>query len=1373
MLRAEAEALTRYLREHPTVPPQRIADMLFRTRKPRRYRALAMVTSHGQLTEALTAVAEDLAHPAVIRGEEPAQACRTAYVLPGQGGQRPGMGALFHRSMPAYRAEVDRCDAIFRARFGDSPLGYLLGTDDAGDSTTVVQSALFMQMVGLGAVWRSWGVAPGVVVGHSQGEIAGAYLADKMSLEDAALVVGTRARAAESISSDAYAMAVVGADRDECEGVLARQNGWAEVSVVNSPRMVGISGERETVAAVVDTLAGRGRFTRTIPVRYPAHTNAVNEFRDVIAGAARGLSNPDFLDGASVFIGATLGEQVPSGLAVADYWFWNLRNTVRFDRAVAAAVADGVDVFIELAEHPTLQYAIEENLAAAGAANRTVLGTSDRDATDPAEFTRSLAVLAVHDIDYDWTALRTESGHDVTLPLLDFPNTQMNELSLWLPYHGFLARRADPDDRPDPAPQTRPVTTAPPRILTEEWRPVTRRSVTPPRRIGIIDHTGDCAELARALCAHAERQELSARLITAGDDTDQLDAVVILQPAAGPVDADEEVRRTATFFADRTWWRAPGAGLGEYWLLTVGAERVRPGDHPADPVSAALAAGFRCLGAQYPDIAFRHLDLSPAQPDPVAIIAALHTTGEPELALRDGGLYTKRLVDAPSDPDAPALTGRHVLITGGTGRVGLEFAEYAARAGAGRVTLVSRSGTSPGIAERLRGLPATADIRVLACDVTDAAAVAELAAGIDAPVDLLVHAVLDTDGTGNADLEDLTADRLERGLRGKIVGLSHALQSVPLSDDARILLCSSTASVLGGRGKLVYAAANRLLDAHAQLLRDQGRDCVSVQWGQWDVFEGRDRAEAANLAEIGYLTMRSAEAVELGLRRLPANVAIAALDLDRARSGLGLLGYGPTLSALAAIPTADIPAARTTGAAERVESGHDGTDVRRRLLGLLAEVLGVDDVQAVDGAQPLVAVGLDSLNALQLRRRIKSEFRCEVAVSKLLGGATLDDVVREVGDGAAADASGAARRPAEPAPPDGRLELARIPSARADLDLFGLAAMWRVLEPVLGDGDTHDMAELTDRLRIVERHHWILRQWLEALTTRGFVGAESGGYRRLRPVPAPQRPDLTAVCTDLGYPPPFGEFLAAANEHLERLLTDRTSVQELLFPDGSTATADAFYRDNVISRYLNRRARQTVADTVRGLMTERSPVRVLELGAGVGGMTDAIVDGLAGLPVEYHFTDVSTFFLTAAQKRFAAHPWMTFGLVDLNSDLGRQPPCDVVIAANVVHNAADIGRTLDELHGILRPGGAIVLIELCTAHCSLMTSVYFLMSPRPGLAQVGLTDVRAGTDRILLTRDEWHGEFARAGFTPMAPLPPADDPLAALDQFVLGAVRRP
>ena len=491
LLREEAIALLAYAADHPDVAPQAIADMLFRTRIARRHRALAIVHSRNDLVGALGAVVDGREHPSLVCGETPAAARRLAYVFPGQGGQRPGMGRLFYESVPAFRAEVGRCSEAFATQFADAPLEYILNEHlRADDSAGTVQPALFTQMAGLAAMWRSFGVAPRATIGHSQGEIAAAYVSGTITLADAVRVVAIRARAADGLASGDYAMAVVAADRDSCEDLIARCPGWAQLSAVNSPNMVGISGDREAVQGIVDTCTERGRFARVIRVRYPAHTSLINELGGQLrATTQRELQNPKFLDTDIDCIGATLGGPITQDLPVDQYWFWNLRNTVRFDKAIAAALPLGIDTFVELAEHPTLQLAIQDNLATAHDATceNLVVGTSDRSATDLGEFTRNLARLAVHDLDYPWECLGTEIDGPPPLPLSDFPNTRMNEVRLCLPYdQGLPGRAAETAHDEKSRPGKEPRNGAP---------------ATPRRGLGAA-----VASLARAAAGHRNRR---------------------------------------------------------------------------------------------------------------------------------------------------------------------------------------------------------------------------------------------------------------------------------------------------------------------------------------------------------------------------------------------------------------------------------------------------------------------------------------------------------------------------------------------------------------------------------------------------------------------------------------------------------------------------------------------------------------------------------------------------------------------------------------------------------------------------------------------------------------------------------------------------
>lgn len=952
LVRAEAAALLSYAAAHPAVGVPDIAAMLFRTRSAHPHRALAMVSGRAELLDALAAISDGRDHPAVVRGSAPAAARRIGFVFPGQGSQRPGMGRVYYDAVPAFRAEVDRC----------APPAYLLDQHPVAETASIVQPALFAQLAGLAAMWRAFGVEPDATVGHSQGELAAAYVSGVITMDDAARVIEIRAAAADEFDSGDYAMAVVAADRDTCESLLARCSGFAELSVVNSPGLTGISGEREAVQHLVDALTERGVFARLIGVHYPAHTSAINPLRGRFDTAAR---CQQFQATDIACVGSTLGAPITPELPVDQYWFWNLRNTVRFDQAVSAASALGVDTFVELADHPTLQLAIAENNPAA-----LVVGTSERTATDLSVFTRNLALLAVNDLNYRWEHLRTESAGPIPLPLTDFPNAVMNEVALWLPY--------DPGVR-SPGP---PARSAPARLLTEEWIRLSQRKLLPPRTIGIIDHTGGCAELADALCDAANDIGATARVVDTGAATADLDTLVILLPQSPPLDdCTAATAAVSAFFTDCRWWPAAAGTVTDCWLVTVAGEAVVVADSAPDPVHAGISAGFRCVGAEHPQLRFRHLDLPEAPTPAAAIVSALHTAEETELALRDGSRYAKRIISG-ARPSVHAVAPGHVLILGGTGHLGLEFCEHFARSGARRITLVSRSGETAAVAGRLRRIAGAARIDVSSCDIGDPAAVARLAEQCaDAPADLIIHAAL---AYADAELAELTAERADQVLRAKVVGVAQVLQTFPRTDACRVVLCSSVAATIGGRGQISYAAANRMLDAMAHRLRADGVDCVAVQWGQWTVHFDLDPAGWDKLTATGLLPMQPADAIAAGLAPHHGNVIVAGFDLARAQPLLAGYGYGPLLSELSPPAAAAAPVA--------------AADLRQHLIQLLAGAIGVDRAEAIDTETPMVAIGLDSLQALEFSRRVKTELNHDLDVTRLLSGASLADLLADLAE---------------------------------------------------------------------------------------------------------------------------------------------------------------------------------------------------------------------------------------------------------------------------------------------------------------------------------------------------------------------------------------
>ena len=170
----------------------------------------------------------------------------------------------------------------------------------------------------------------------------------------------------------------------------------------------------------------------------------------------------------------------------------------------------------------------------------------------------------------------------------DFPNTPMNETALWMPYEQGLspAARTTSD-----APITADPERAAPRLLTEKWVRLSRRSLVPPRSIGIIDHTGAAADLAAALTVAAGDVGATARTLSADQfrtAPGDLDTCIILLPQPVRHDAAGAVNSLATFFAERRWWPGAVAGVTDYWLVTAGGETVVTDDPPPDLVLSLI-----------------------------------------------------------------------------------------------------------------------------------------------------------------------------------------------------------------------------------------------------------------------------------------------------------------------------------------------------------------------------------------------------------------------------------------------------------------------------------------------------------------------------------------------------------------------------------------------------------------------------------------------------------------------------------------------------------------------------------------------------------------------------------------------------------------
>ncbi|MEV2271942.1 class I SAM-dependent methyltransferase [Nonomuraea africana] len=324
----------------------------------------------------------------------------------------------------------------------------------------------------------------------------------------------------------------------------------------------------------------------------------------------------------------------------------------------------------------------------------------------------------------------------------------------------------------------------------------------------------------------------------------------------------------------------------------------------------------------------------------------------------------------------------------------------------------------------------------------------------------------------------------------------------------------------------------------------------------------------------------------------------------------------------------------------------------------------------------------------------------------------------------------------------------------------------------LRDGESHDPCAVAEDLGAAPRHRWIAGHWLAALHENGLVSRNgAGGYHGLH---SPRRAELAEARTRmgsaraaLGYPAELAELMLRSLRLLPALLSDEVGVQALLYPDGELTTAEAVYRGNLISRYLNAAAAEVLRDLAERV---NRPLRILELGAGVGATTADLLPALAGHPVEFYlFTDLSPFFLDTARRRFGAG-FLRYALLDIARDLPHQPGgLDLVVAATMAHNAPHVGRLLDQVAALLAPGGRVLLIETVREHPQSLTSMPFALSTAGGPPE--RHDARAGTTRTYLRREEWLAALGGSGLRVDVDLPRQGDPLTALSQRLFVATR--
>ncbi|MEU1128261.1 SDR family NAD(P)-dependent oxidoreductase [Streptomyces sp. NPDC005900] len=977
-----------------------------------------MVTGADAAAVAVALETRDPAHVTTshdVRGGAP-----LVFLFTGQGSQHAGMARDLYDGEPLFRATVDECTALLEPVLGTDLRDVLFTEDGRLDETEWAQPALFVIGYALALLWRSWGVVPTAMLGHSLGEWVAACVAGVYSLPDALRLVALRGRLMQAQVPGA--MLNVMADRAAVEAALPP---GLSLAAHNGPRDCVVSGPHPDIESFEALAKEKEWATQRVATTRAFHSALmrpmVEEFIAAVAATERRAPDIGFVSNVT---GQWITEE-----EVRDprYWGNHIVSTVEYVTSVRTAVAESGGVLLEVGPGQTLTSLARRILAGAGLKAATFASLPHkRDHRTGAEtLQRTLGSLWLTGGDPDWSAYYAgQRRRRVPLPGYPFQRKRY-----WLEPRKPTAVSSTPVRRDDVADW----------FYAPSWQ---RAALPAGEQPGPAEHWlvfADGLGVGDAVAERLRAAGAAVTVVTAADAwSEEAEDRYAVNPATG-ADYDRLVTalRNGPFGVPTRivhGWNVTGAGaeaglpLGfeslvrlaqalmnhaeraprRLWVLSNGLHNVT-GAEPLTPLKATLLGPARVLPRELPDTACRSVDLdcfTTPSADQLDLLCA-ELASEPEsgtetVAHRGGHRWSQHFLPRrlPLSEGTPVVReGGTYLVTGGTGGLALALARHLVAAGA-KVVLTSRSvlpaaaewdawlfrnpadsRTRRVVSELARLRDSGAQLLVLRADASDREAMREVVRQVTlkwGPLHGAFHAA-GVAGGGLIQLKDLAAaaDVLRPKVQGTLV-LEEVLDGQPL--DFLVLFGSNGANI-GSLGQVDYCAANCFLDAFAQ---DRGRHrrVLSIDWGPWK--DTGMAVDAAHLSSVEHAQQHGMSTAD-GLR---------ALDTILLRAAEPQLVVSPSeLSALVAAA----PSLADEAPAESRSDAHERPDIltefvtprstaERTICEVWQDLLGIEKVGIQDSFFDL---GGNSLIAIQLVNSVNTRLGTKITLGDLYEGLTV------------------------------------------------------------------------------------------------------------------------------------------------------------------------------------------------------------------------------------------------------------------------------------------------------------------------------------------------------------------------------------------------
>ncbi|WP_246450250.1 type I polyketide synthase [Allostreptomyces psammosilenae] len=984
-------------------------------------RMAVVATSATEAADRLAAAARGQADQVrtgrVARGERR----RLIFVYSGQGAQWPAMGRSLLAD-PTTARVLDRCDAVVRELAGWSLRDELLAERATSrlDDTVYAQPGIFAAEAALTELWRSWGVTPDAIVGHSVGEVSAAYAAGAYDLEQATEIVVRRAQVMGA-TRGAGVMAVVGLPEEEVRALLDRFDGRLTVAAVNSPASTVVAGEREAAAELEEEIRAREVFWMPLQGEYAFHSPLMLPVRDELV-AALGHLTPG--EQRHPVYSTVTAELAPPRAFDAAYWGENMVSPVRFRDALRAAAGDGHNVVVEVGPHTVLSTPVAQSLQGHGTA---LTSLSSMRMGRPARQTMLDAAAGLHVVGHELDLRRLQGEGPQAAEL---PGYQWQRQRYWLPGKPTLTRG------------TPAATALDEEVLANsydiEWQATEKPQPPAPgkrKTSGTWLLLADRAGLAEQVATRLEAAGAKTRVVALDPaeaeaaDPDRLGELVAGAVAEagtlrglihfGTLDAGPELREVGPeldralavscapllavprALANKVGRRAP-----QLWVITRGGAAAGD-DAPLAPAHSPAWGLARAVGLEHPEIWGGLIDLDPrgadAGEDADTIVAeVLGADGEDQIAYRAGERKVARLKRvehlAPSVAEQTIRPDGSYLIAGGRGILGLRQARWLAERGARHLVLLGRRPV-PDIPDEPdpvadaafdeRDRPLVEAVRELraagvtvytpAADVADPVEMAKVFQAGDTPWPAIRGVVHAAGLFAPQSIVDMGWDEFRGILRPKVEG-TLVLDALASSADLDFfVMYSSAASIWGSALASHYVAANYFQDLMAHDRANRGLPGLAMNWGWWadsemaghheEYFEQMGLFVLENDLGFGALerVLGSPETTQLTVAPVDWVKFRPVMEAKRRRPFLELLGAAP--GGGTAVLTGDevllgrLRSASTVSARSRLMENALQTQV--------AAVLGRDAGSELDRELGFFEAGMDSIMSVELKNRLE------------------------------------------------------------------------------------------------------------------------------------------------------------------------------------------------------------------------------------------------------------------------------------------------------------------------------------------------------------------------------------------------------------------